>query len=642
MKITLLDGSVKEFDKALTVKEIAENIAVSLKKATVGAVIDGNQKVASDYLVDKDCTLELVTNKQEGMYDEFISSTAAAISAYATDQVFKDAQIAEVFYNADEYEFAFTFHRDERLKLEQVSKIQDEVNKLLTTDIKIENKKVTETNDLGLNTYQLHTADEEIYKKGYAIVTTINDTYKIVSSEPICVEDKLLKEIHLQQLTGSYWLDDSKNVMLQRIHGLAATSKKELDKKEEILKDRRSRDHREINKTLEIFDFDPLIGQGLPIWLPNGTILKDTIKDYLKEKEWEYDYVQVQTPVIGTLDLYRTSGHLDHYRDDMFQPFKAGNEEFVLKPMSCPHHIAIYRSKPRSYRDLPLRYAEHALQHRYESSGSLTGLERVRAMELTDSHIFVRPDQVEEEFKSIYKLIEEVLATFHIDIDYLSFSVRDPEDKEKYYQNDEMWDRAEAELEGVLKDLNLPYKKMVGEAAFYGPKLDIQAKTAQNHEITISTIQLDFLLPEKFDLTYVDEKGQLTRPIMIHRGLIGTYERFVATLLEQTKGVLPVWLAPNQIEIIPVGGTDAEKYAEQIRQEFKKRHLRSHIDLRDERLSYKIRDAQVHKIPYQLVLGKNEIDNNTLTYRKYGSEEQTTIPANEFYDLVSKQVAEKQ
>ncbi|MCL8212545.1 threonine--tRNA ligase [Mesoplasma whartonense] len=642
MKITLLDESIREFDKPLSVKEIAGQIATSLKKNTIGALINNQQKVASDFIVEQDCKIELITTKdsKESLLDFFVSTTAAAITAYSLVQNFPDIKIAEEFYNQDEYEFSTTFLDKETIKRDRLPFIQNKLDELTNQRLVIQNKKITVSSDLNLNTYQLHLANKAISERGYAILTTINKE-NFIFSEPVCVEEKLVKKIKLLDLSGSYWLNDASNVMLQRLHGLAGVSLDQLEKKQLILEERRLSDHRSINKQLEIFHFDQLIGQGLPIWLPNGVALKEQIKTYLKEKEWEYDYVPIETPVIGTLDLYRISGHLSHYNEDMFQPFKAGNEEFILKPMSCPHHIAVYRQKQRSYRELPLRYSEHALQHRYESSGSLTGLERVRAMELTDSHIFVRPDQIESEFKSIYRLIEEVLKTFKIKIDYLSFSVRDPEDKEKYFQDDQMWNKAEAELEKVLKDLNLNYKKMVGEAAFYGPKLDIQAKTAQSHEITIATIQLDFLLPQKFDLTYVDDNGGLSRPIMIHRGLIGTYERFIATLLEQTKGNLPLWLAPIQIEIIPVGDEESEKYAKRIQKNLKTDYIRTHLDNRDERLSYKIRDAQIHKIPYQLVLGKKEISDNTITYRKYNSEEQITVSCDEFYLLINQEIKEK-
>jgi len=639
MKITLLDGSIKEVQGPIKVKDFAKTIAISLGKATIGAILNKSMFVSSDFILDQDYQLELITDKSAG-YDFVLSTTASAISAYALQKLFPEVELSEFFYNKDELEFALTFNKLERLKLDQLPKLQKRVNEILKSGIIIKNKKLTATDNLALNEYQKHLADRLIQSQGFFILTSIND-FSLVSQWPVASEPNLVKIIELTQLTGSYWLDDAENIMLQRIHGLTAPNVNGLAAKQTILEERRSRDHRNLNKVAEIFDFDNLIGPGLPIWLPNGTVLKDTIKAYLKEKEWEYEYVPVETPVIGTLDLYKTSGHLEHYRDDMFQPFKGGSESFVLRPMTCPHHIVVYKQQQRSYRELPIRYAEHALLHRYESSGSLTGLERVRAMELTDSHIFVRPDQVEAEFKSIYQLIDDVLTTFKIDIDYLSFSVRDPNDKEKFFDDDKMWDDAEEKLENVLQELKLPYKKMVGEAAFYGPKLDIQIKTPQSHEVTVSTIQLDFLLPQRFNLSYIDENGEHATPIIIHRGLIGTYERFIATLLEQTRGVLPLWLAPIQVEIIPLGDDATQIYASGIRQKLKSLKIRSHLDLRDERLSYKIRDAQVHRIPYQLVIGTAEVDTNTITYRKYGSDQQVTVSVQEFIDLIDQEIKEK-
>ncbi|AUF83750.1 threonine--tRNA ligase [Mesoplasma syrphidae] len=643
MKIKLLDGSFKEFDQALSVKEIASSIAISLGKSTVGAKVNG-VFVSADFVVDKDVNLELVTTRSE-YFDDYMNMTSALITGIAIAKLYK-ANLAETYYNADEKEFAITFEVEPRIGLEQLESIQAEVNNILKLET-IKSSKMTMAQaekEFAHNPYQLHLAQQANETFGYVPVYTLCDIKAVVIGG-IITDIKVMKVIDIQQLTGSYWLNDSENVMLQRVHGMCGINQISLDEKKAMIEERRSRDHRLINKQLNIFGFDNLVGPGLPLWMPNGTIIKDEIKTYLKLKEWEYDYVHVTTPVIGSVDLYRTSGHWDHYGEDMFQPFSGGNgseEQFVLRPMNCPHHIAVYKQEQHSYRELPIRIAEHAIQHRYESSGSLTGLERVRGMELTDSHIFVRPDQLATEFKQIYKLISEVLTTFNIEIDYLSFSLRDPQDKNKYFQDDKMWNDAEAALEAVLDELNLEYKKCVGEAAFYGPKLDIQIKTAQNHEITVSTIQLDFLLPRKFDVTYVDQNQEYQTPIMIHRGLIGTYERFIATLLEQTKGVLPLWLAPNQVEIIPIGNSENFDYAEQLRQIFKKEMIRSHIDLRDERLSYKIRDAQTHKVPFQLVIGNLETQNQTVTFRRYGSENQVTISQQQFIDIIKKEIASKQ
>ncbi|WP_026389633.1 threonine--tRNA ligase [[Acholeplasma] multilocale] len=642
MKIKLLDGSIKEFDQAMSVKEIATSLAVSLGKATVGAKVNG-MFVSADFVIDKDVNLELITNKSE-YFESFINNTAAFVTGVAIQKLY-GVELAKIYENADEYEYSVTFAAEPRIKLEALVEIQNKVNELVKGNhIKSDKLSLDEAKELFKdNEYQIHVAESANESFGFVMVYTLDDVSMVIK-KGLINDLKVLKAVEIQQLTGSYWLNDSDNIMLQRVHGMAAANLDKLNENKAIMEERRNADHRIINQTLNVFGFDSLVGPGLPLWMPNGTIIKDEIKAYLKRKEWEYDYIQVETPVIGTVDLYKTSGHWEHYGEDMFQPFNGGSgseEQFVLRPMNCPHHIAVYKQEQRSYRDLPVRICEHAIQHRYESSGSLTGLERVRGMELTDSHIFVRPDQVAAEFKSIYQLISEVLETFNIQIDYLSLSLRDPQDKVKYFQDDKMWNEAEEALENVLKELNLDYKKCIGEAAFYGPKLDIQIKTAQNHEITVSTIQLDFLLPRKFDVTYIDANQQQQTPIMIHRGLIGTYERFIATLLEQTKGVLPLWLSPNQIEIIPIGDEANFGYADELRTMFKKNLIRSHTDLRDERLSYKIRDAQTHKIPYQLVIGNAERENQTVTYRQYGSEEQITVSQQEFIKLIKDRIEAK-
>lgn len=643
MKIKLLDGSIKEYQTKKTILEIAQDIAASLKKATIAAKVNGKY-VPVDYVVEKDANLELITNRHEN-FEDVLNYTTAFVTGVAIGELYNDVDLGKVLYKKNELEFAVTFDVEPRIGLDQLPMIQQKVQDIIkNNNISWRLVELNEVNEIFANNeYQKFIAKEMYETYGEIFLYEINN-HKLITRHPIALSLKNLKAVEIQQLTGEYWLNDSVNIMLQKVHGIVAISKEVLENKKSQLEERRNRDHRIINKTLNVFGIDPLVGPGLPLWMPNGTIIKEEIKKYLKEKEWEYDYINVTTPVIGTVDLYKKSGHWDHYGEDMFQPFNggAGNEEqFILRPMNCPHHVAVYKQEQRSYRDLPLRIAEHALQHRYESSGSLTGLERVRAMELTDSHIFVRPDQVEEEFKSIYKLIIEVLKTFKIEVDYLSLSLRDPEDKVKYFQDDKMWNEAEDSLEKVLNDLNIEYKKCIGEAAFYGPKLDIQIKTAQNHEITVSTIQLDFLLPKKFDVTYIDQNQEFKAPIMIHRGLIGTYERFIATLLEQTKGVLPLWLAPNQVEIIPIGDHCNVAYASKVRETLKKDFIRTHIDLRDERLSYKIRDAQIKKIPYQLVLGNSENKNNTVTYRKYGSDEQITVALKSFKNLISKEIITK-
>ena len=443
-----------------------------------------------------------------------------------------------------------------------------------------------------------------------------------------------IKNFKLLSIAGAYWKGDSNNTQLTRIYGTSWESKEELSDYIALLADRKERDHRKIGKEMNIFMFNPLAGQGFPIWLEDGTIIKNKIQNYLRERERVYGFTEVQTPDLGSIQLYKTSGHLDHYQDDMFSPIEAENEKLILRPMTCPHHTIVYANTRRSYKDLPIRMSEHAKLYRYEKSGALTGLERVRSMELTDAHIFAREDQIAHEFENSYKLIMEVLTRFDIKIDYISLSLRDKNDKKKYYDDNKMWDQAEEQLRQTLNKLGVKYIEVEGEAAFYGPKVDMQIKTALGHEITMSTLQLDFLLPEKFDLTYIDANENKMRPVIIHRGLIGTYERFMAILLEQTKGNLPFWISPRQATIIPVSNDTHTEYALDVKKKLEDKGIYTHLDKRNERLGRKIRDAQVSKTKFQIVIGDNELSSKTINVRAYGEKEQKTMTIEEFLNNI--------
>ncbi|MCK5945986.1 MAG: threonine--tRNA ligase, partial [Mycoplasmataceae bacterium] len=391
-----------------------------------------------------------------------------------------------------------------------------------------------------------------------------------------------------------------------------------------------------IGKEMNIFMFNNDSGQGFPIWLEDGMRVKNTIQKYVRETEARYGFEEVSTPAFGSKKLYETSGHWEHYKDDMFPIIEVENEELIMRPMTCPHHILIYMNKRRSYRELPIRMSEQARLYRKEKSGALTGLERVRSMELTEGHIFARQDQVLEEFKNSYKLIQEALEKFNIEIDYVSLSLRDKNDKEKYFDDDKMWEKAESDLRQVMKELNIKHEEKIGEAAFYGPKIDIQVKTALGHEITMSTLQLDFLLPKRFDITYIDKDETKSTPVLIHRGLIGTYERFISILLEQTKGNLPFWIAPRQATIIPVSIDSHIDYSDKVFKELKEQGLYVHLDDRNERVGRKIRDAQTSKTKYQIVIGDDEVKNKTITVRAYGSEKQETMTIKAFIEMSKK------
>ena len=453
-----------------------------------------------------------------------------------------------------------------------------------------------------------------------------------------------IKAFKLLSTAGAYWRGDSNNKMLQRIYGTAFFDKKDLKAHLKMLEERKERDHRRIGKEMELFTNSPLVGAGLPLWLPNGATIRREIERYIVDKEVSLGYDHVYTPVMANVDLYKTSGHWDHYQEDMFPTMQLdADEAMVLRPMNCPHHMMIYANKPHSYRELPIRIAELGTMHRYEASGAVSGLQRVRGMTLNDAHIFVRPDQIKDEFKRVVKMILDVYEDFGFEDYKFRLSYRDPEDKEKYFDDDDMWNRAEKMLKEAVDELGLPYEEALGEAAFYGPKLDVQVKTAMGKEETLSTAQLDFLLPKRFELTYIGQDGEQHQPVVIHRGVVSTMERFVAFLTEETKGAFPTWLAPQQVEIIPVNNDLHYDYARQVHDELKSQGVRVHIDDRNEKMGYKIREAQMKKIPYQLVVGDKEIENNEVNVRQYGSKDQKTVEKDTFvWELIDEIRLKKQ
>lgn len=440
---------------------------------------------------------------------------------------------------------------------------------------------------------------------------------------------KEIKHFKLLSTAGAYWRGDSNNKMLTRIYGTSWETKDELDQYLQILQERKERDHRKIGKDLNLFMFSQLSGQGFPIWLEDGMKVHNAIENYVLKLDRKFGFTEVLTPHFGEKKLYEISGHWAHYKDTMFKPILMDNETLVARPMTCPHHIILFNSTRRSYRDLPIRYSEQSRLYRYEKSGALSGLERVRAMDLTEGHVFVRPDQIKQEFKHLYKMILTALKDFNIEIDHISLSLRDPNDNEKFFKDDEMWNKAENDLREVLKELNIEYKEFIGEAAFYGPKVDFQVRTVLNRIITMSTLQLDFLLPQRFDMKFVNDNEEFERPVLIHRGLIGTYERFIATLLEQTKGVLPYWLSPRQVTIMPIT-SELNDYCQKLYEEFLDLDINVNVDLRNERINKKIREAQIQKTKFIIVIGKQEVENNLLAVREYGSDQTTTYSKEEF------------
>ena len=452
---------------------------------------------------------------------------------------------------------------------------------------------------------------------------------------------KLCKNFKLIKHSGAYWKGDKNNKVLQRIYGVCFPTKEELEAHLQLLEEAKERDHRRLGKELGIFMFADIVGKGLPMWFPNGFTVRRLLSDYIMNKELELGYEHVMTPSLGNVKLYKKSGHWAHYKDDMFPAMELDDEAYVLRPMNCPHHMVMYKSTLHSYRDLPVRIAEIANDFRFEASGALTGIERARAFTQNDSHIFCRPDQIAQEFKNVAHLILDVYKDFGFKDYSFRLSLRDKNNKEKYFGNDELWEKSENELREVLKEMNVEFYEAEGEAAFYGPKLDVQVKSALGHDVTLSTIQLDYQLPERFELTYVDENGDKVRPVVIHRAILGSLDRFVAFLLEETKGNLPLWLAPTQVQVIPVKLEYHDEYAKEVVAKLRKAHFRVNNDNRDEKLGYRIREAQLKKIPYQLVLGDNERDNGTVTYRKHGEKKQTTVTFEEFVELLNTEVENK-
>ena len=531
---------------------------------------------------------------------------------------------------------------DEVIKEEDLPRIEQEMKKLSKDGKRIVRRELTKEEALDMF------KDDE-YKLD--LISRMNEEDTVISCYsqgdftdlcrgPHVDTVKELKYFKLIKFSGAYWKGDANNKMLQRIYGVCFRSEEELNNHLVELEEAKLRDHRKIGKDLDIFMSHDLVGKGMPLWLPNGALVRKLLENYIYDRERKLGYSHVYSPCVGTTNLYKTSGHWDHYKENMFPVMKVDEEEFVLRPMNCPHHMLIYGNTIHSYRELPIRIGEFATDFRYEASGAVKGLERVRCMCQNDAHLFVTPEQIGKEFKDVVNLILEVYKDFGLKNYKFRLSLRDPEDKEKYFDDDEMWNTAENKLREVLNELNVDYVEAIGEAAFYGPKLDVEVKPAVGPEVTLSTCQLDFLLPRRFNLSYIDQNGQKQVPVVLHRAIFGTFDRFTAFILEETKGALPLWLSPVQINVIPVNNEYHLEYANKILDIPKENNYRVELDSRDEKMGYKIRESQTRKIPYTLVLGNSERDENTVTYRKFGEEKTTTVSTNEFIDMINKQVKE--
>ncbi|ATF31887.1 threonine--tRNA ligase [Staphylococcus simulans] len=641
ISITFPDGNSSEFDKGITTEEIAQSISPGLRKKAVAGKFNG-QMVDLTRPLEEDGSIEIVTPGSEEALEVLRHSTAH-LMAQALKRLYGDVKfgVGPVIEGG----FYYDFDTDAKISSDDFPEIEKTMKQIVNENHKIERKVVSrnEAKDFFKDDPYKQELIDAIPEDENVTLYTQGEFTDLCRGVHVPSTSKI-KEFKLLSTAGAYWRGDSNNKMLQRIYGTAFFDKKELKAHLKMLEERKERDHRKIGKELDLFMNSQLVGAGLPLWLPNGATIRREIERYIVDKEVSLGYDHVYTPVLANVDLYKTSGHWDHYQDDMFPPMKLDEtEEMVLRPMNCPHHMMIYKNKPHSYRELPIRIAELGTMHRYEASGAVSGLQRVRGMTLNDAHIFVRPDQIKEEFKRVVELVQEVYKDFGFENYSFRLSYRDPEDTEKYFDDDEMWNKAEAMLKEAVDEMNLPYEEAVGEAAFYGPKLDVQVKTAMGKEETLSTVQLDFLLPERFDLAYIGKDGEEHRPVVIHRGVVSTMERFVAFLTEETKGAFPTWLAPMQVEIIPVNVDLHYDYARQIQDELKSQGVRVEIDDRNEKMGYKIREAQMHKIPYQLVIGDKEIENNEVNVRKYGSKDQETVKKDEFiWNLVDEIRLKKQ
>ncbi|MDS3866638.1 threonine--tRNA ligase [Staphylococcus hominis] len=628
INIKFPDGNSKSFDKGTTTEDIAQSISPGLRKKAVAGKFN-NQLVDLTRPLEEDGAIEIVTPGTDEALEVLRHSTAH-LMAQALKRIYGDVKfgVGPVIDGG----FYYDFDMDEKVSSDDFEKIEKTMKQIVNENYKIERKVVSREEAKEFfkdDPYKLELIDA-IPEDENVTLYTQGEFTDLCRGVHVPSTSKI-KEFKLLSTAGAYWRGDSDNKMLQRIYGTAFFDKKDLKAHLEMLEERRERDHRRIGKDLELFTNNQLVGAGLPLWLPNGATIRREIERYIVDKEVSMGYDHVYTPVLANVELYKTSGHWDHYRDDMFPPMKLDEtEEMVLRPMNCPHHMMVYNNKPHSYRELPIRIAELGTMHRYEASGAVSGLQRVRGMTLNDSHIFVRPDQIKDEFKRVVHMIQDVYEDFGFEDYTFRLSYRDPKDKEKYMDDDDMWNKAESMLKEAVDEMGLPYVEAVGEAAFYGPKLDVQVKTAMGKEETLSTAQIDFLLPERFDLSYIGSDGENHRPVVIHRGVVSTMERFVAFLTEETKGAFPTWLAPKQVEIIPVNVDLHYDYARNLQDELKSQGVRVEIDDRNEKMGYKIREAQMQKIPYQIVVGDKEVENNEVNVRKYGSQDQETIERDEF------------
>lgn len=642
IKVTLKDGFTKEVESGISVIELAGQISEGLARVATAGKING-EVVDLRTTIENDANVEILTFENDIEGKKAYWHTTSHIMAQAVKRLYGDSVKLAIGPSIDEG-FYYDFDSDDK----KISQVDFEV-------IEAEMKKIIKEN-LEISKFELPRSEAvelaEKLKEPYK-VELINDLpedevisfYKQGEFTDLCAGPHLMstgkvKIVKLLKVAGAYWRGSEKNKMLQRVYAISFPKQSMLDEYLQKLEEAKERDHRKLGKELGIFMTSDLVGKGFPMWLPNGFLLRRALSDYIVDKELKLGYKHVLTPSLGSVDLYKTSGHWDHYKDDMFPVMEMDNEAYVLRPMNCPHHMMIYKNFLHSYHDLPLRMAEVAHDFRFEDSGTLVGLERARCFTQNDSHIFCRPDQIKDEFKAVIELILDTYKDFGFKNYKFRLSLRDPENKEKYFDNDELWNKSENELREVLIELGVDFYEAKGEAAFYGPKLDVQVISALGHDVTLSTCQLDYQLPEKFELEYVDENGDKVRPVVVHRAILGSLDRFVAFLLEETKGNLPVWLAPVQVKVLPI----SDKFIDEAKKVYEacfNADLKVELDDRAEKIGYKIREAQTQKIPYMLIVGAKEVETNTVSIRKRSEGEIGSLSIEDTVAKIKKEIENK-
>ncbi len=614
IKVELKDGSSLEVEPGISILDIAKKISEGLARNAMAGKGDGEVKDLR-YKVEKDSKVEILT------FDDLDGKkaywhTTSHIMAQAVKRIYGE-NVKLTIGPSIESGFYYDFDVEKPISENDFEKIEEEMKKIIKEDLSIERYTLPRNEAIELmkkmdEPYKVELIEElpeneeiSFYKQG---------EFTDLCAGPHLMSTGKVKAVKLLSTSGAYWRGNENNKMLQRIYGISFPKASQVEEYMQQLEEAKQRDHRKIGKELELFMTHPLVGSGLPMYLPNGAVVRKLLERYIQDKETAMGYQHVYTPSLANVDLYKTSGHWAHYKEDMFPVMKIDTEELVLRPMNCPHHMLVYKNKIHSYRDLPIRIGELAHDFRFEDSGSVCGLERVREMCQNDAHLFVRPDQIKEEVARVVKLILSVYEDFGFKDYQFRLSLRDKADKHKYFDDDEMWEKAESQLREILTELGLNFYEAEGEAAFYGPKLDVQLKSAVGHDVTVSTCQLDFLLPERFELEYIGQDGEKHRPVVIHRAILGTFDRFMCFLIEETKGAFPLWLAPTQAKILTISDKQIE-YAHKVEEKLQEKGIRVSVDDRSEKIGYKIREAQLQKIPYMLVIGDKEIEANAVGVR---------------------------